>query len=164
MGNVSIRLATEADLPAINYIYNYYVLNCTCTFQLAPETAEARAAWFAAHGERYPVTVAEVAGEVVGWGSLSKFRERAAYDNSVEPSVYICHDRLGRGIGRLLMVDLIARARQLGYHTMVGGFCSERDASRKLSAEMGFKPVAHLREVGFKFGRWLDIEYMQLML
>src|SRR5262245_57858093 len=108
----SIRLATQADLPAINEIYNYYVLRSTCTYQLESETLEARQAWFAKHpSDKYPVTVAELDGEVVGWGSLSKFRDRAAYDLTVEASVYIRHDHHRRGIGRTLLVDLIERAR-----------------------------------------------------
>jgi phosphinothricin acetyltransferase len=164
MGEVSIRLACEADLPSINDIYNYYVLNSTCTFQLEPETIEARRRWFASFSQRHPVTVAELDENVIGWGALSKFRERAAYDQSVEASVYIHKDQLGRGLGRVLLVDLIERAKQLGFHTLLGGACTEQAASIKLQASLGFQPVAHLREVGFKFGRWLDVDYLQLML
>src|SRR5258708_38171169 len=116
MGEISIRAATEADLTAINDIYNYYVLNSTCTFQIEPETDTGRRAWFASHGDRHPVTVAELDGEVIGWGSLSKFRERAAYENSVEASVYVRYDRLGHSFGRIIFLDLIERAKQLGYH------------------------------------------------
>jgi L-amino acid N-acyltransferase YncA len=164
MAEHSIRLATEADLRSINDIYNYYVLNSTCTFQLEPETEEARRTWFAAHGRRHPVIVAERDGKVIGWGSLSKFHERAGYDGSVEASVYVRHDQLGRGIGRVLLVDLIERAKNLGFHTLIGGACSEQAASVKLQVSLGFQPVAHFREVGFKFGRRLDVEYLQLML
>jgi L-amino acid N-acyltransferase len=164
MGEVSIRTACEADLSTINDIYNYYVLNSTCTFQIEPETIEARRQWFASHSERHPVIVAERNGRVIGWGSLSKFRERAAYDYSVETSVYVHHEQLGRGVGRVLLVDLIERAKKLGYRTILGGACSEQAASMKLQAALRFQPVAHFREVGFKFGRWLDVEYMQLML
>src|SRR5436190_8472546 len=136
MGELSIRLAVEADLRSINDIYNYYVLNSTCTYQIEPETEEARRTWFAAHGERHPVVVAEWEGEVVGWGSLSKFRERAAYDQSVEASVYVRHDQLGRSIGRVLLVDLVERAKKLGYHTMLGGASSDQAASLKLQASL----------------------------
>ena len=164
MSAVWIRVATEADLPSINDIYNYYVLNSTCTFQIEPETAEGRRGWFASYDERHPVTVAQLEEDVVGWGSLSKFRERAAYENSVEASVYVRKDYLGRAVGRALLVDLIERAKKLEYHTILGGACSEQAASIKLQAALGFQHVAHFREVGFKFGRWLDVQYMQLML
>jgi phosphinothricin acetyltransferase len=126
-----LRLATVADLVAINDIYNYYVPRSTCTYQLEPEPLEGRQAWFAAHPpDKYPVIVAELGseasgGEVVGWGSLSKFRDRAAYDPTVEASVYIRHDHHREGLGELLLRDLIRRARELGYHSLIGGASAE---------------------------------------
>jgi L-amino acid N-acyltransferase YncA len=162
---LNIRLATVADLPAINEIYNYYVPRSTCTYQLEPETLEARRAWFEAHPtDRYPVTVAEVDGEVVGWGSLSKFRDRAAYDPTVEASVYIRHDLHRRGIGRALLKDLIQRARAIGFHSLLGGASADQTASVVLQESLGFRRVAHFKEVGYKFGRRLDVVFMQLML
>src|SRR5262245_58458787 len=160
-----IRLATAADLPAINEIYNYYVHRSTCTYQLEPETLEGRRAWFDAHPpDKYPVTVAEHDGEVIGWGSLSKFRERAAYSPSVEASVYIHHNHHRRGLGRTLLEDLIARARALGFHTLLGGASADQTASLALQERLGFQRVAHFKEVGFKFGQRLDVIFMQLML
>src|SRR6476660_4828722 len=100
MSDVSVRLATAADLAAINDIYNYYVHRSTCTYQLEPETLQNRRMWFEAHPpDTYPVTVAESEGQILGWGSLSKFRDRAAYDGTVEASVYIHHDHHRRGLG-----------------------------------------------------------------
>ncbi|MCI0360553.1 MAG: N-acetyltransferase family protein [Planctomycetaceae bacterium] len=174
----SIRLATAADLPAINDIYNHYVLHCTCTYQTEPETIESREAWFAEHPpEKYPVIVAELAelgtpqrafptepSRVVGWGSLSKFRPRAAYAPTAEPSVYIHHEFLGHGLGRVLLVELIARARAAGFHSLIGGSSADRAASVALQESLGFTRVAHLKEVGYKFGKWLDVTYFQLML
>src|SRR6476659_6803088 len=99
-----IRLTTAADLTAINDIYNYYVHRSTCTYQLEPETLAARQAWFSNHPpDKYPVTVAESDGQVLGWGSLSKFRGRAAYDGTVEASIYIHHNHHRRGLGRALL-------------------------------------------------------------
>lgn len=164
MSSFSLRLAQEADLVAINDIYNHYVLHSTCTYQTEPETIEARRAWFAAHGEGYPVIVGEHDGEVVGWGSLSKFKDRAAYQPSVEGSVYIRQDRLGYGFGRVILIDLIERARALGYHTFIGGACSSQAASIRLQESLGFQRVGQFREVGLKFGRRLDVVYLQLML
>ncbi len=160
-----LRLATAADLPAINDIYNYYVHRSTCTYQLEPEPLEGRRAWFAAHPpEKYPVTVAELDGRVIGWGSLSKFRDRAAYDGTVEASVYIHHDHHRRGLGRGLLLDLIERARAAGFHTLVGGCSADQIASLRLQESLGFTRVAHFKQVGYKFGQWLDVIFLQLML
>ena len=165
MSDVTIRLATPADLPAINDIYNYYVLHSTCTYQLEPETLEARTAWFDQHSpEKHPVTVAVLEGTVVGWGALSQFRPRAAYQHSIEASVYLRHDVHRRGIGKALLLDLIARAKAAGHHTLVGGASADQVASLALQKSLGFVQVGYLKEVGFKFGRWLDVAYAQLML
>ncbi len=160
-----IRLATVDDLPAINDIYNHYVMHSTCTYQTEPESADERAAWFAGHGEAFPVTVAtDGGGQVVAWGSISRFRPRAAYGWTVEDTVYVHPEHHRRGIGRAVVLDLIERAKALGYHSMIAGIDAEQAASVALHAACGFQHVADLREVGFKFGRWLHVYYMQLML
>ncbi len=152
-------------MPAISTIYNFHVLNSTCTYQLEPETLADRESWFAAHNpNRYPVIVAELAGEVVGWGSLSKFHPRAGYDITVEASVYIADGYHRRGLGRLILVDLIDRARTAGYHTLIGGASADQTASIALQESLGFVRVGLLKEVGQKFGRSLDVMYLQLML
>ncbi len=162
--NLAIRPATAADLDAINAIYNHYVHSSTCTYQTEPETAEDRRAWFDRHGPKHPVVVAETAGEVLGWGSLSPFHARAAYGQTVEDSVYVRQDAWRRGIGGVLLKDLIERAGRLGHHTILALIDAAQAASTALHARQGFVPVAHLREVGFKFGDWLDVIYMQRML
>jgi phosphinothricin acetyltransferase len=159
-----IRLATEADLEAINAIYNHYVAHSTCTYQLAPESAEARKAWFQKHDAAHPVTVAEVDGKVAGWASLNVFNPREAYARTVENSVYIHHQHHRRGLGRAMLADLIARARALEHHTMIAGVSAEQTASLRLHAAFGFVEIGRLREVGFKHGQWLDVVSMQLML
>jgi len=159
-----IRLATSADLSAINEIYNYYVPRSTCTYQTEPATERERSQWFVAHGPKHPVTVAVRDGEIVGWGSLSRFHPRAAYGLTVENSVYVRHDRQRQGLGKLLLQDLIDRARALGHHTIIAGIDTEQLASVALHEKFNFRKVAHLREVGFKFDRWLDVVYLQLML
>ncbi len=165
MVNASLRLAAEDDLPAINDIYNYYVPRSTCTYQLEPETIEARTAWFREHpADRYPVIVAEADALVVGWGSLSKFHARAGYAPTVEASVYIRHDQHRHGLGRLILSDLIDRARQAGFHSIIGGASADQAASVALQESLGFRRVAHLVEVGIKFGQRLDVVYLQLML
>lgn len=159
-----IRLATVNDVDTINGIYNHYVLHSTTTYQTETETIEDRRSWFATRKSAHPVTVAEFDGEILGWGSLSPFHPRAAYHRTVENSVYVRNDAFRRGIGRALLVDLIDRAIQLGHHTIIAGIDTEQTGSIALHAKLGFVEVARLREVGFKFDRWLDVVYMQLML
>ena len=160
-----LRLATEDDLAAINDIYNYYVSRSTCTYQLEPEPMEGRVAWFRAHSaDAYPVIVTELDGQVVGWGSLSKFHSRAGYAPTVEASVYIHHDHHRRGLGRMLLAELIERARVAGYHSVIGGASADQTASIALQEALGFRRIGELVEVGYKFGKWLDVVYLQLML
>jgi phosphinothricin acetyltransferase len=160
----TIRLATETDLPAINAIYNHYVIHSTCTYQITPETSAARLAWFQRHDASHPVTVAELEGEIAGWGSLNIFHAREAYARTVENSVYIRHDLQRRGLGRALLADLIARARALGYRTIIAGISAEQTPSVALHEKFGFVASGQLREVGYKHGRWLDVRTFQLLL
>jgi phosphinothricin acetyltransferase len=159
-----LRLATQSDLSVINDIYNHYVLHSTCTYQLEPETMEDRRNWFDDHGEKHPITVAEVDGKVVGWGSLSCFHKRAAYSKTVENSLYIHPDHRRQKIGSALLADQITRARQLGHHTILAIIDSDQIGSITLHERFGFSKNAHLKELGFKFNRWLDVVYMQLIL
>ncbi len=164
MSNIQIRLASEADCTAINDIYNYYVIHSTCTYQTEPETLEGRRAWFHNHGPQHPVIVAELNGIVVGWGSLSRFHARAAYARSIENAVYVHHDHHGHGIGKKIMLDLLARAAQLGHHTMIALVSAEQTASIGLHEKLGFSRVGQLTEAGFKSNQWLDVVYLQKML
>lgn len=164
MNSLSIRTATVEDLPAVNDIYNHYVLHSTCTYQTEPSTPEERAEWFAQHGPAHPVIVAEDAGEVIGWGSLSRVHTREAYRFTVEDSIYVRHDYRGRGAGSALLAELIERARALGHHAVVGLIDAEQEASIRLHRRFGFAEVGRLRQVGYKFGRWLDVIYLQLLL
>ncbi|MFO0810281.1 MAG: N-acetyltransferase family protein [Gemmataceae bacterium] len=160
----TIRPATADDLPAIRAIYNHYVATSTCTFQLDPETDDERREWFAGRTAKHPVVVAADGDAVVGWAALSAWKSRCAYSHSVELSVYVHHEHHRCGIGRALVADLIARARAAGLHTILGGTCTEHPASIALQEALGFRQAALLREVGYKFGRWLDVAYMQIML
>jgi L-amino acid N-acyltransferase YncA len=161
----AIRPANESDLVSINDIYNHYVLHSTCTYQEEPEPLEGRRRWFNHHGDTHPVIVAVAAdGQVVGWGSLSAYHERSAYRLTVENSVYIHHEHLRRGIGSLLLEELIVRARNLGHHVIIAGIDGEQIASVVLHTKFHFEKVGHFKRVGFKFGRWLDVIYMELCL
>jgi L-amino acid N-acyltransferase YncA len=160
----NLRPATEADLVAINDIYNHYVLHSTCTYQEELETLEGRRQWFQHHGKDHPVIVAVADGKVVGWGSLSAYHVRSAYRRTVENSVYVHHEQHRRGIGSLLLRELIQRARQLGHHAIIAGIDAEQTASVAIHTKFGFKKVGHLEQIGYKFNRWLDVIYMELLL
>ena len=160
----TIRLATAADLLAINAIYNHYVLHSTCTYQTEPSTLAEREAWFAARGLAHPITVAELNKEIVGWGSLSKFRDRAAYDRTVENAVYVRTDLHRRGIGSALLADLVNRATDLKHHVIMAVIDADQAGSISLHTRQGFEEVGRLKEVGRKFDRWLDAVYMQRTL
>ncbi|HEX8523330.1 MAG TPA: GNAT family N-acetyltransferase [Tepidisphaeraceae bacterium] len=164
MSRATVRLATEQDLRAIDDIYNWYVPRSTCTYQEEIEPFESRVKWFQAHDERLPVTVAEVNGDICGWGSLSLFRERSAYRFTVENSIYVRHDAQQQGIGAALLQDLIARARDAGHHSIMAIIDAEQTGSIALHAKFNFVHCALLKEAGYKFNRWLDVVYMQLML
>jgi phosphinothricin acetyltransferase len=159
-----IRPAAPDDLRAIDDIYNHYVVHSTCTWQRDIEPLEARGAWFAAHGPAHPVTVVEQDGEVVGWGALSTFRARWGYRHTVENSVYVRHDRHGRGLGSALLADLIDRAAVLGHHTIIAGISADQERSIALHRRFGFVEVARMREVGHKHDRWIDLVFLQRML
>jgi phosphinothricin acetyltransferase len=159
-----IRLARIGDLEAINRIYNHYVLHSTCTYQEQPETTEGRLKWFNAHDDAHPITVIEDKGAVVGWGSLSHFHARSAFRFTVENSVYLDHQYLGRGLGSLLLADLVARAVAAKHHVIVAAVDSAQEHSISLHRKFGFEISTQLKQVGFKFGRWLDVVYLQRML
>ena len=161
---VIIRSAVLADCPAIAGIYNYYVLNETCTYQEEPDQVEDREKWFTEHGAPHPIIVAEVDGRVVGWGALSPFHKRSAYRYTVENSIYLQPDLRGRGIGRLLLQELIDRAKALQHRTIIAGISSEQGASIKIHEQFGFTKAGHLEGVGFKFSKPLDVVYYQLVL
>jgi phosphinothricin acetyltransferase len=160
----AVRLARLDDAFAINDIQNYYVVNSTATFLTEPITLEQRLAWLEHRSAVHPVTVAEVDGAVVGWGALDTFRSRPAYRHTAEFSVYVRHDTHRRGIGRAIVSDLVERARQLDHHAIVGGCCSESTAVLALLQTLGFARVAHFPEDGHKFGRWLDVVFLQRLV
>lgn len=159
-----VRTATESDLAAINDVYNHYVLHSTCTYQEEPETLESRRQWFSRHDDKHPVIVAEAGGQVVGWGSLSAYHARSAFRHTVEDSVYVHHQHHRHGIGSLLLEGLIARARSLGHCAVIAGIDGEQMASVALHGKFHFEKAGRLKQVGFKFGRWLDVIYMELIL
>ncbi len=163
MDEMAPRLATETDAAAINAIYNHYVQTSAATFQMEEETTEKRMEELRTRPERQPFIVLEAEGAIVGWGALSPFRSRCAYRETIELSVYVRPGSHRRGYGRLIVQDLIARARSLGYHTLVAASCAESVGSIALLRSLGMVEAGRLREVGHKFGRRYDVVYLQLL-
>jgi len=162
---VHIRNAEEKDLPAILAIYNDVIVNTTAVYDYEPHTPAMRLAWFNVKKEQgFPVFVAEENGKVLGLSSIGPFRAWAAYQFSVENSIYVAADARGKGIGKMLMPPIIDAARQLGMHTMLAGIDASNEASIQLHKDFGFEEVAHFKQVGWKFGRWLDLKFLQLII
>lgn len=162
---LTIRPATEADLPAILAIYNEVIANTTAVYSYVPHTLEMRRQWF---DERCaadrPVIIAERNAEVVGFGSFGPFRDWPAYKYTAEHSLHVRHDVRGHGIGSALLVALVREATSRELRTLVGGIDAANTASIALHTKHGFVECARIRDAGFKFGRWLDLVFMQLVL
>ncbi|HEY3602005.1 MAG TPA: GNAT family N-acetyltransferase [Chthoniobacterales bacterium] len=157
------RLAAVADAEAINRIYNHYVRTSAATFQAEDETTEEREEELRTRPPNQPLTVLEINGEIVGWGALSPFKSRCAYRDTIELSIYVRADCHRRGYGRAIVQDLVQRASASGYHTIVAVSCEESVGSIALLKSLGFQEAGRLLEVGSKFGRRLDVVYLQLM-
>ncbi|AIZ45237.1 acetyltransferase [Deinococcus radiopugnans] len=160
-----VRPATRADVPALLEIYNHAVLHTTASYDLEAVSLDTRLAWFDhKQAAGWPVLVLEESGEVLGWATYGPFREKPGYAQTVEHSVYIREGRRGAGLGRRLMLALIADARARGFHVMLGGVDADNVGSLAFHARLGFVQVARFRQVGRKFGRWLDLAFVQLLL
>lgn len=169
VGTISLRLATPADSEQIRAIYNHEVLHTAATFDLVARTQEEQLAWLAQRSGAFAAIVAvdddgEAAGQVVGFGALSPYKERAAYRTSVENSVYVRRDRNGQGIGRLILEELLDKAATSGFHAVFARINSSGEASIALHSRCGFELVGVEREVGRKFNRWHDVTVMERIL
>ncbi|MCY4068624.1 MAG: GNAT family N-acetyltransferase [Acidimicrobiaceae bacterium] len=162
--DVVVRLATVDDAEALRRIYNHEVEHTTHTFDLVPRSLAEQQAWLRKRVGAHGVLVAETNGRVVGFSALSEYRPRAAYRTSVGSSVYVEAAAQGRGIGRKLMQELVALAQARGFHTMLARIAAGNDVSIQLHAAVGFEKAGIEREVGRKFGEWLDVVVMQRML
>ena len=164
--NVLVRPATHADLPAILEIYNDAVMHTTASYDYEPRTLEHRTAWFEDHLRHdYAVFVAvENGSRVLGWSALNRYHDRMGYRFTVENSVYVAADRRGQGIGKGLMGPLIDAARKRSVHAILAAIDGSNEPSIRLHAAFGFQTVGRFKEVGYKFGRWLDVVYMERLL
>ncbi len=160
-----VRPAELADAEGIAAIYNVEVLESTATFDLTPRTLEQQRTWQIERSGAHAVLVAiDDTSELAGFASLSPFRARPAYSTTVESSVYVSREHRRRGIARLLMIELIATAKSHGFHSVIARIADSQEPSLALHAQMGFELVGVEREIGRKFGRWLDVSVMQVLL
>jgi len=157
--------ASRDDLAGILAIHNEVIRNSTAVYSEEEFTLSSREAWFDAKREHgFPVIVARDSSGIVGFGTFGEFRAWPCYRHTVEHSVHVRVDRRGQGIGRVLVVELLARAAAAGKHVMIAGIDADNAVSIGLHRSLGFVEIGHFREVGFKFGRWLDLKFMQCIL
>ena len=162
---VKCRLATLDDAEAIRTIYNREVVGSTVTFDLVPRSLEDQLAWLDEHSGAHPAVVAvDGQGLVCGFGSLSPYRDRPAYRTTVEDSVYVDPAHQGRGVGRTVLDELLRLAGGYGFHAVMARIVGGHQASIGLHRACGFDLVGVEREVGRKFGKWLDVVLMQRLI
>ncbi len=159
-----VRAAERSDAEAIRAIYNREVTGSTVTFDMVPRPPDEQLRWLDEHSGAHPALVAVDGDAVAGFGSLSEYRPRPAYATSVEDSVYVHEDWRGQGVGRLLLDALVEAAQAHGFHAVVGRIVGGHDASIGLHRACGFEIVGVEKEIGRKFGRWLDVVVMERLL
>jgi phosphinothricin acetyltransferase len=163
---VITRTATRADIPRLTEIYNHYVIHTPVTFDLEPYTVERRMEWFAqfAPTGRHRLLVAEENGIVLGYGGTTRFRAKPAYDTTVETTIYTAPEAVGTGIGKKLYAALFEALASENVHRLVGGFTLPNAGSQKLHEYFGFKNVGVFSEVGYKFGKYWDVQWTERAL
>lgn len=161
---LNLRRAKEEDLSQITEIYNQAVLYTTATFHIYPRSVEEQKAWYKIHNERYPLVVAEDNGKIVAWACLSPYSDREGYQYTVSDSIYVREEFRRQRVGYELLYYLLEEGRSLGYHSVLAFVARENIASIKLHEKLGFELRGVLKEVGFKFQKWVDICIYQKML
>jgi phosphinothricin acetyltransferase len=161
----TIRYANASDLPVILDIYNHAILNTTAVYQEQVHTLPMREQWFADKLKLgHPVFVAEIGWEVIGFSTYGPFRNWPGYRFKVEHSVYVHYNYRGKGVGKLLVQAVITHARDKGMHAIIAGVDTLAESSLRLHHTLGFVEVAHFKQVGYKFGRWLDLKFLELII
>jgi len=162
---IKIRDAAERDLQAILDIYNDVIINTTAVYSEKPHTLQMRSDWYHDRvNNSFPVFVAEANGQVAGFSSFGHFRVWPCYRYTIEVSVYVERSFRGKGISKKLLAALIDRARQMNIHAIIAGISADNEISVKLHQSFGFTEVAHFKEVGYKFNRWLDLKFFELII
>jgi len=161
----TVRAARQGDLGQILGIYNEVIRNSTAVYSEEEFTPSRGEQWFAAKADQgFPLIVAESNAEVVGFGTFGEFRAWPCYRYTVEHSLHVRADRRGQGIGRVLLEELLERAASMHKHVMIAGIDADNAVSIGLHRSLGFTQAGRFREVGFKFGRWLDLVVLEFRL
>jgi phosphinothricin acetyltransferase len=162
---IKIRDAAEADVPAILDIYNDAIANTTAVYSEKPQTLQMRTDWYLDRvNNNFPVYVVEIDGAIAGFSSFGHFRIWPCYRYTVEVSVYVEKSFRGKGISKILLNALIDRAKQTNVHAIIAGISADNQISIHLHQSFGFIEVAHFKEVGYKFNRWLDLKFLELLI
>jgi len=162
--NISIRNVTPQDASQICDIYNYYIRETTISFEQQPVSVQEMQERIESYSSTWPWLVAERDGRLVGYTYASRWRTRAAYDNTVESAVYVSNDARQSGVGLPLYTALLDALRQQAVHTVIGGIALPNPGSVALHEKCGFRKVAHFAEAGRKFDRWIDVGFWQILL
>ncbi|RZJ67846.1 MAG: N-acetyltransferase family protein [Flavobacterium sp.] len=163
--DLNITPATEYHLKGILEIVNYNILHTTALYDYEPKSLTDMEIWFSdKQKNNWPVIVATINYTVVGYGSFGSFRTKEACKFTIEHSVYVSTDHSGKGIGGHLLTELIRLAKDKGYHTMIGAIDADNNGSISFHEKFGFKDAGTVRQAAFKFDRWLDLTFMQLLL
>ena len=161
---MEIISACEQHAAQVASIYNYYILNSIATFELKEVDEIEMANRIKTISSKYPYLVALLNEKIVGYAYANEWKQRSAYKNSAEVTIYLSPDATGKGIGRALYSELSAELRKTELHTVVGGIAQPNDSSIALHEKLGFNKIAHFKEIGFKFNKWIDVAYWQLLL
>ncbi|MFV5695319.1 GNAT family N-acetyltransferase [Flavobacterium sp. LB3P122] len=162
---IKIRPAVFADIDTILEIVNHEILHSTSNYDYEPRDFETQKLWFEDKLEKnLPIIVAEFENGAIGFASYGPFRQKIGYQFTVEHSVYVAQEFIGKGVGKQLLAELIRLAKEQDYHVMIGAIDAENSGSIAFHEKFGFKVVGTIREVGYKFDHWLDLVFMQLIL
>ena len=161
---LTIRPATEKDQFAILDIYNEAVENTTATFDTEQRTAENQMLWFKKHKNNHPVIIGEEDDIIKGWASLSPWSDRKAYDRTVEVSVYVHHDHRGKGIGKKLLEIITLEGKKVNNHTIISRISAGNEISIHIHEQIGYRHIGVMKEAGMKFGKYIDVYFMQYMI
>lgn len=157
-----IRPVTVADAQQLVAIYNYYVIHSIVTLDLVPFSAKDFEEKISTISSQFPFIVYEENDEILGYAYANTFRTKSAYNKTVELTIYLKHNTLGKQIGKKMYSELIQQLKEENYHVLIGGLTLPNDASVKLHEGFGFEKVAHFKEVGYKFDKWHDVGFWQL--
>ena len=165
MQNTIIREAVIEDIPSILKIVNHAIIHTTSNYNYEIQSLAGQTKWFEdKKAKNFPIIVAVSKNEVIGFGTYGTFREKIGYQFTVEHSVYVVENYIGKGVGKLLLKALIELAKSQNIHVMIGAIDAENLSSIAFHEKFGFEVVGNIRQVAFKFDRWLDLVLMQLIV